>query len=98
MRHIEKQKAQLKNKLFQMRLYEIALIAPLGAALYLLTVGRRYAADLDGRPLIVMLGSGGLILVAALFHWLNWRCPVCRKHLGNVLNPKHCSKCGAVFP
>ncbi|HJO23735.1 MAG: hypothetical protein QF890_07420 [Myxococcota bacterium] len=98
MRHIEEQKAQLKNKLFQMRLYEVALVAPLGGALYFLTFGWRHAAELDGGAPIVLLGSGGLILVAAFFHWLNWRCPVCRKHLGNVLNPKYCSKCRAVFP
>ena len=98
MRHIEEQQAELKNKLFQMRLYEFALIAPLGGALYLMTVGWHYATEIDGGPQIVILGSVGLILIAVLFHWLNWRCPVCTKPLGNALNPKHCPRCGAVFP
>jgi hypothetical protein len=81
-----------------MHLYEVALIAPLGGAIYLLTFGVRFAGEVDIGPLVVVLGSVGLFLVAGLFHWINWRCPLCKKHLGQVWNPKKCPKCGAAYP
>jgi hypothetical protein len=97
MRYTEEQRDQFKNRFFQKRLYQFALIIPVGGALYMLSFGGRYAAELGMEPLMVALGTGGLILAAALFHWLNWRCPACGKHLGNVLNPARCSKCGVAL-
>ena len=97
MRYTEKQREQLKNKFFQRRLYLFAMIAPLGGALYMLIFGIRGAAVFDVDPMMMLAGSGGLILVAAVFHWLNWRCPACAQHLGNVLNPRKCPNCGVTL-
>ncbi len=97
MRYTEKQRARFEAKFFQRRLYQFALIIPLGGAAFMLSFGERYAAQLNMEPQMMALGTGGLILGAAVFHWLNWRCPACGKHLGNVLNPSKCSKCGVAL-
>ncbi len=97
MRYTEKQREQFKNKFFQRRLYLFALIAPLGGALYMLIFGIRGAAEFDVDPMMMLAGSGGLILAAAVFHWLNWRCPACGKPLGKNLKLKKCPKCGVVL-
>ena len=94
MRYTDKQREQLKSKFFQRRLYMFALIVPLGGALYMLIFGIRGAAEFDVDPMMLLAGSGGLILAAAVSHWLNWRCPGCGKHLGYDWNPRKCPKCG----
>lgn len=97
MRYTEKQRDQFKNKFFQKRLYLFALIAPLGGALYMLGFGIRNAELFNVDPQMMALGSGGLMLAAAVFHWLNWRCPACGKPFGNNLKLKKCPKCGVVL-
>ena len=34
-------------------------------------------------------------MAVAVFSLVNWRCPACEGYLGNRMNPKFCSKCGA---
>ena len=44
-------------------------------------------------------GLGGVmvavVICAIVFSFQNWRCPVCHRYLGKVINPKFCSGCGA---
>ena len=89
MEYTEKQKAEFKAKFAQKRQYQVALAVPVGGAVLLLVLSERYAADL----LTMALGTAGLLLAAAGFSWLNWRCPACGKYLGKNLNPDHCPKC-----
>ena len=35
------------------------------------------------------------LAAAALFTFMNWRCPSCNGYLGRAMNPKFCGKCGA---
>lgn len=35
-----------------------------------------------------------VILSLAIFSFINWRCPSCKKFLGKGINPKFCSGCG----
>ena len=46
-----------------------------------------------------MWGPGFLLLIvgALVFSFRNWRCPACDRYLGRRLNPRFCSKCGAVL-
>ncbi len=97
MRYTEKQREQFKNKFFQKRLYMFALIAPLGGAVYMLIFGTRNAELFHVDPQLMALGTGGLILAGAAFHWLNWRCPACGAPFGKDLNPKKCAKCGVTL-
>jgi len=46
-------------------------------------------------PLILM--SVGLLLIGMIgtVIWYGlWRCPECRRYLGNILNPRFCHRCG----
>lgn len=87
--------AALKARFRQTRQYQVAVLVPLGGALLLLGNARRYAVDLGLAP--ILLGAGFLVGVAALFSWINWRCPDCRAHLGFRWNPPHCPGCGLVL-
>ncbi len=93
MRYTEKQRARFKSRFRQKRQYEVALLVPLGGAVVMLAIGERHAEALSLQPLMMALGTAGLVLAAAGFHWLNWRCPACEKFLGRDLNPSHCPGC-----
>ena len=95
MQYSEKQKAEFKAKFIQTRRYQIALFVPVGGAAFLLVFSQRFVAQLGLQP--ILLGTVFLVLVAAGFSWLNWRCPACRKHLGKGLSPNRCPNCGAVL-
>ncbi len=95
MGYTEDQKAEFKAKFTQTRRYQMALFVPVGGAVLLLVLSERYAADLGLQPIV--LGTAFLVLVAAGFAWLNWRCPACRKYLGKSLSPNHCPKCGVAL-
>jgi len=92
MRYTEKQRAEFRARFRQTQRYQVALIVPVGGAVLVLVLGERFAADLG--VLAVVLGIAFLLLVAAGFSWLNWRCPACRKHLGTSLMPDECPGCG----
>ncbi len=94
-KYTEKQKAEFKARFTQTRRYQIALSVPLGGAVILLVLGERYVADLGLQAML--LGAGFLVLVAAGFSWLNWRCPACGKYLGRGLSPTQCPECGVAF-
>jgi rubrerythrin len=68
----------------------MALLVPLGGAVLILARGED-ALSLE--PGMTALGTAGLLLAAAGFYWLNWRCPACKKYLGKELNPSHCPNC-----
>ncbi len=95
MKYTEKQKAEFKVKFTQKRRYQVALSVPLVGAVFLLGFSMRHVADLDLQTLV--LGTAGLVLAAAAFSWLNWRCPACTKYLGKGLSPNHCPKCGVAL-
>jgi len=90
-RHTERQKAEFKAKFTQTRRYQIAAFVPVIGGLFLLFRSELYVADLGLMP--VLLGTAFLLLVAAGFSWLNWRCPACRTFLGRDLSPSQCPKC-----
>jgi len=92
MRYTEKQKAEFKVRFIEKRRYQVALLVPLAGAVFLIGFSMRHVADLDLQTLA--LGTAGLVLAAAAFSWLNWRCPACAKYLGKSLSPHHCPKCG----
>ncbi len=97
-KYTEKQKAEFKARFTQTRRYQIALSVPVGGAVLLLVLGVRYVADFGLQQLQTMaLGAAGLVLAAAGFSWLNWRCPACEKYLGKGLSPSHCPKCGVAL-
>jgi hypothetical protein len=58
---------------------------------FMLVWSEPYLADLGLRT--ITLGAAALLLAAAGFSWLNWRCPACKKHLGLGLFPSHCPEC-----
>jgi rubrerythrin len=91
-KYTERQKAGFKAKFIQTRRYQMALFVPVGGAVFLLLRSDLYAEDLGFETMV--LGAAFLLLVAAGFSWLNWRCPACRKFLGRGLSPKQCPKCG----
>ena len=93
MRYSEKQKAQFKSKFIQKKQYQMALLVPVGGAVFMLLRAERYASELSLQPQVMALGTAALLLAAAAFYWLNWRCPACKKYLGTGLNPSHCPKC-----
>ena len=95
MLYTQKQRAEFKAKFIQTRRYQMALSVPLGGAVLLLLLSQRYAADVGLQQML--LGIAFLVLVAAGFSWLNWRCPACGKYLGNRLSPDHCPKCGVAL-
>ncbi len=97
MQYTAKQKAEFKTKFFQKRLYQIASTVPVVGAVVLLLLGDRYLADLDFPIQTIVLGTAGLVLAAAAFSWLNWRCPACAKYLGFSLSPDCCPKCGVAL-
>ncbi len=95
MGYTEKQKAEFKAKFAQKRQYQMALSVPLAGAVLLLVLSGRYAPDIGLLP--IALGIAFLLLVAAGFSWLNWRCPACESYLGRGLSPNHCPKCGVAL-
>ncbi len=95
MKYTEKQKAEFKAKFTQTRRYQMALFVPVGGAVLLLVLSERYVADLGLQTMA--LGIAALVLAAAGFSWLNWRCPACGKYLGKGLSPNHCPKCGVAL-
>ncbi len=95
MKYTEKQKAEFKVMFMQKRRYQVALLVPLGGAVFRRACCMRHVAELDLRTGV--LGTAGLVLAAAAFSWLNWRCPACAKYLGIGLSPNHCPKCGVAL-
>jgi len=95
MRYTEKQKAEFKARFIQTRRYQMALVVPVAGPVLLLVLSERAVADLGLQPML--LGIALLLLVAAGFSWLNWRCPACRRYLGRRLSPSHCPRCGVAL-
>ena len=91
MRYTEKQKTEFKARFRQTQRYQVALIVPVGGAVAVLVFGERYAAHLGLQSLL--LGATFLLVVAAGFSWLSWRCPACREFLGWSLRPTQCPAC-----
>lgn len=87
--------AALKARFRQTKQYQVAVVVPVGGAIFLLARARRYSVDLGYAP--ILLGAAFLLVVAVVFSWVNWRCPACRKHLGLRWNPPHCLGCGFVL-
>jgi hypothetical protein len=87
--------AAFRARFRQTRQYQVAVLVPLGGVVFLLANARRYSVDLGLAT--ILLAAGFLLAVAALFSWLNWRCPACRRHLGLRWNPHHCPGCGFVL-
>lgn len=47
--------------------------------------------------LVSGLGGGALVLATGALSWWTWRCPQCRRSLGEKLSVKQCAHCGALF-
>jgi len=89
----DKRKAAIKARFIQTRRRQVAALVPAGGALFLLARSGDYAGDVGVGS--TALGILFLFAAAALFTWLNWRCPKCHQHLGARLNPQQCETCGA---
>jgi O-antigen/teichoic acid export membrane protein len=95
MAHTKKREDRIKARFRQTMRYQVALIVPLGGAVILLAGADRYSVDVGLQA--ILLAAALLVLVAAGFSWLNWRCPACRKHLGRSLRPSRCPRCGVTL-
>lgn len=42
----------------------------------------------------VLFSIWGVTIGGLIAHYINWRCPACKKHLGGTMNPQSCRKCG----
>lgn len=94
-KYTEKQKLEFKKRFRQTWRYQMALSVPLAGVLLLIFSGKRYVAAFGLQQ--VALSVAFLLLVAAGFSWLNWRCPGCRASLGKGLNPAQCPACGVAL-
>ncbi len=94
-RYTGRQEARFKASYARKKQFQVALVVPVGGALFLLASSRYYVADLGLQTMA--LGTVGLLLAAAGFSWFNWRCPACKRYLGNNLSPRHCPKCGVAL-
>ena len=71
----------------------------IGVALFLVV----FLAVLHNRPTVpgafsrnTLFGAQVIIIAAFIgFSSLNWRCPSCKKYLGNDMNRRVCRKCGS---
>jgi len=73
----------------------------LGAALVVVVGWGMLAADKGGgrvlgwSPFAWMYGWIVLVGIVGTVIWYTlWRCPECRRYLGNVFNPQFCHRCG----
>lgn len=87
---------------FQRRRAGQSVVIPIGAVAVVLMLAatfetsQKFLTQELAIPDYAIYGGGLLVILGlAAFSLVNWRCPVCRKHLGGSLNPKNCPKCGA---
>jgi hypothetical protein len=69
-RRSERQAAKVRAQFFQKQLRQYAGLVPVGGAVLLLILGRRYADRLPLNAGTVVLGAVCLLLVSATFSWL----------------------------
>ena len=93
MRYTAAQKARFKTRFIEKRRYQIAAFVPVVGGVALLILSQRHVPDLAQEAGTMILGTAGLLLAAAVFSWLNWRCPACKKFLGRGLSPSQCPRC-----
>jgi len=91
-RYTPRQQAEFKARFIQKQRYRVAILVPPFGALGLLLMSRRIP-DFWDQATTIILGILGLFLSAAVFTWLNWRCPACKRYLGRALSPRQCPKC-----
>lgn len=92
MTYTEKQKAAIKARFNQIRLYQGALIVPLGGAALLIFNSKLFIREIGMQSFV--FGIALLVVSAIGFSWFNWRCPACRKPLGGSFSPEQCPSCG----
>jgi Mn2+/Fe2+ NRAMP family transporter len=73
------------------------LIAIGAAAILVLLVAMLYKrSDLFGEFSKNTLAFAQILIILAFINFtaFNWRCPSCKKYMGNDMNPRGCKKCG----
>ena len=96
MQYNERQKTEFKETFAQRRRKQL-MVAALIIPIVLLAVFYEdsgadtilgYSSEVFG-PVFL-----GVVVVALIFSFRNWRCPGCNKYLGRSINPKFCQNCG----
>ena len=96
-KEIKKTFRRKRNK--QLRVFPLVIV--LWCLLVVLTVQVRSGAIVGISFNTIVTLFFMIVIVAQVFTFINWRCPVCNKYLGGYLdmgrpmtNPKFCPKCG----
>lgn len=95
MKRSPKRQAEIEARFRQTRRYQAAVVVPLAGAVVIIGAAQHLVPDIGLLP--VVASAVFLLLFAAGFSWLNWRCPACRTSLGTALNPERCPNCGATL-
>jgi hypothetical protein len=68
-----------------------------GVVLVLLIAMLYKRPDLFGEFSQTTLAFAQIVVILAFINFtaFNWRCPACKKYLGNDMNPRGCKNCGA---
>jgi len=72
-------------------------IAIVAAIIFVLLVAMLYKrSDLFGEFSKNTLAFAQILIILAFINFtaFNWRCPSCKKYMGNDMNPRGCKKCG----
>ncbi len=72
-------------------------IAIVAAVILVLLVAMLYKrSDLFGEFSKNILAFAQILIILAFINFtaFNWRCPSCKKYMGNDMNPRGCKKCG----
>ncbi len=79
-----------KRKKYQFTVAIIAIIV-ICFSLYLKISGKDDEANENGTGRLMLY----IMIPAILFSFYNWRCPNCKKYLGQRLNVTFCARCGS---
>jgi Mn2+/Fe2+ NRAMP family transporter len=73
----------------------IAIVATVILVLLVAMLYKR--SDLFGEFSKNTLAFAQILVILAFINFtaFNWRCPACKKYMGNDMNPRGCKKCGA---
>ena len=93
MAHRGEDKAAFKRQFAVRRKRQLILAALLLVPFAMIVIGFERLAY-SGHILIVMPAFFVFAVGASIFSLWSWRCPACKRYLGQHTNPRFCSKCG----